>query len=268
MRVHILGSGSRGNAIVLETDRTRVLVDAGFGPRTLAQRMRAVDIAPESVTALVITHEHGDHMRGASSAARRWKWPVYATPGTLRALRRRHRLQLHPVEPRRELLVEDLSLRFVRTPHDAEESVALVATDTQSGVRTGVVYDLGHVTARLAANFARLDALLVESNHDDDMLLAGPYPWVVKQRIAGPRGHLSNGDAAVLARSCVHGGLRHLVLCHLSQHNNHPDVALRTMRSGLRGTGFRGQLHAAPQDEPMTLTVAGPRRTMQLALAL
>jgi phosphoribosyl 1,2-cyclic phosphodiesterase len=268
MKIHILGSGSKGNAIVLETDHTRVLVDAGFGTRTLAQRMRALDVAPESISALVITHEHGDHICGAASAARKWRWPVYATPGTLRALRQRRHIAAHPIEPRRELVVDDLSLRFVRTPHDAEESIALVATDLESGIRTGVVYDLGHVTPRLAAHFTQLDALLLESNHDDDMLREGPYPWVVKQRIAGPRGHLSNGDAAVLARSCVHRGLGHLILCHLSQNNNRPEVALRTMRSGLRGTGFRGQLAAASQDRPMTVAVGGAGRATQLSLAL
>ena len=268
MRIHILGSGSKGNAIVLENDRTRILIDAGFGPRTLSQRMRAVDVTPESISALVLTHEHGDHVRGATAAARKWKWPVYGTHGTLRALRSRRQVSLHQVEPRKELVVDDFTLRFVRTPHDAAESVAIVATDLRSGVRAGVVYDLGHVTPRLASYFSRLDALLLESNHDDDMLWGGTYPWIVKERIAGPRGHLSNGEAASMARSLVHRGLRHLVLCHLSENNNRPDIALQTMRTGLRGTGFRGQLHAASQSVPMTATIAPSRRAMQLSLDL
>jgi phosphoribosyl 1,2-cyclic phosphodiesterase len=267
-RVHILGSGSKGNAVVLESDRCRVLIDAGFSPTTLARRMRQVDIAPESISALIVTHEHGDHIAGAAAAARRWNWPVYASAGTLGALSGRRGVVRHPVEPRRELAVEDFIVHFVRTPHDADEPLALVATARSSGVRVGVVYDLGHATPRFTAHFADLDILLLESNHDDDMLWNGRYPWVVKQRIAGPRGHLSNADAGVMARACAHRGLRHVVLCHLSENNNTPAVALRAMGSALRGSAFRGTLVAAAQDTPISVSSARSRSPRQLTLAL
>jgi phosphoribosyl 1,2-cyclic phosphodiesterase len=266
VRIHILGSGSRGNAIVLESGEDRVLIDAGFGPRVLAHRMRAAAIEPESVSAMVVTHEHTDHIRGAAAAARRWRWPLHATQGTLRSLARTRGLGVSVVEPRHELVVGGVSLHFVRVPHDATEPIALVATAHSSGARVGVVYDVGHVTPRLAAPFADLDVLLLESNHDDEMLRHGPYPRVVQERIAGPRGHLSNADAGLMALACVHRGLRHLVLCHLSQHNNRPDVALRSMRRMLRGTAFRGTLHAADQDRTLTLGVTRPGRTTQLSL--
>jgi phosphoribosyl 1,2-cyclic phosphodiesterase len=265
MKVHVLGSGSGGNAVVLETGRETVLVDAGFSPRRLKERMQRVGVSPEQVTALLLTHEHGDHISGARFAAARWNWLVYGTPGTLRGGRWR-KTKVLPVEPRRELALEDLTFRFVRTPHDAREPVALVATSRSSGVRVGIAYDLGHVTQRFADHFADVDVLLLEANHDEEMLRTGPYPWPVKQRVAGPRGHLNNGDAGAMARSCAHHGLRHLVLCHLSRTNNVPEVAIHTVRRALRGSGFRGTVQAADQDEPLTVSLSGSCRPAQLSL--
>lgn len=131
------------------------------------------------------------------------------------------------------------------------------------GERAGIAYDIGHVTERFARQFADLDVLLLESNHDDVMLRTGPYPWPVKQRVAGPLGHLSNKEAALMARACAHGRLRHLLLCHLSETNNRPDLALTAARSALRGTAFRGTLRVAKQDETVTLG-----RVAQMELAL
>lgn len=303
MRVHILGSGSEGNAVVLESDRQCILVDAGFGVRELARRLRSVDIEPEAVTALIVTHEHGDHVRGAGAAARRWNWPVYATAGTLKTDDRRRsetngrrmaeggarmaetempislaidpavspkagtsrkkRVVKHVVDTQNEVELEDFSIRFVKAPHDAREPVALIATTRSTGERVGIAYDLGHLTERFIKNFADVDVLILESNHDGAMLRTGPYPWSLKQRVAGPNGHLSNAEAALMARSCTHRGLRHVVLCHLSQVNNRPEIALKTMQSALRGSGFRGALQAAPQHT--TLTLGG---TAQMELAL
>jgi phosphoribosyl 1,2-cyclic phosphodiesterase len=287
VRVHILGSGSEGNAIVLESERESVLVDAGFGQRELARRLKAVDVAPESIGALVITHEHGDHVCGAGASARRWNWPVYATAGTLKvrssdrtrrvsdvempvtvaidppATRKKKRIVKHVVDTHTAVQLEDWSLKFVKAAHDAREPVALVATATSSGQRVGIAYDIGHVTERFIQQFAGCDILILESNHDPQLLRSGPYPWSVKQRVAGPNGHLSNAECALMGRMCVHQGLRHVVLCHLSQTNNRPEIALRAMRSALRGTGFRGTLQAAPQHS--TLTLGGPA---QIELAL
>jgi phosphoribosyl 1,2-cyclic phosphodiesterase len=300
MKVHILGSGSEGNAVVLESDRQRILVDAGFGVRELARRLRSVDIEPETVTALIVTHEHHDHVRGAGAAARRWHWPVYATAGTLKSGKRmaeggsrmkeggrrmaetempiamaidpptsaksftkKKRVVKHIVDTHNEVELEDFSIRFVKAPHDAREPVALIATTKSTGERVGIAYDLGHLTERFIRHFADVDVLILESNHDGAMLRTGPYPWSLKQRVAGPNGHLSNAEAALMGRSCVHRGLRHLVLCHLSQVNNRPEIALKTMRSALRGSGFRGALQAAPQHSILTL---GGAAQIELAL--
>lgn len=294
MRVHILGSGSEGNAVLLESEQQRVLVDAGFGIRELARRLKAVDVAPESISALIVTHEHIDHVRGAGAAARRWSWPVYATAGTLRVtkpgrdggrvageaalpisvaiepprpsrgdIRKKRRVVKHIVDTRTEVLLDDFSIRFIKAPHDAREPVSLVAMVRSTGERVGIAYDVGHLSERFIGSFSECDVLLLESNHDSQLLRTGPYPWSVKQRVAGPNGHLSNAECALMARDCVHRGLRHLVLCHLSQINNRPELALRAMRTALRGAGFRGALQAAPQHSIVTLGAAA-----QIELAL
>jgi phosphoribosyl 1,2-cyclic phosphodiesterase len=297
VRVHILGSGSEGNAVLLESDKQRVLVDAGFGIRELTRRLKVVDVAPESISALIVTHEHIDHVRGAGAAARRWNWPVYATAGTLKAkgsdhrrvadgrgtmgeasipisvaieprsgadgTRRKKRVVKHVVDTNSALLLDDFSIRFIKAPHDAREPVSLVATTRSTGERVGIAYDVGHISERFIRSFSECDVLLLESNHDSQLLRTGPYPWSVKQRVAGPNGHLSNAECALMARDCVHGGLRHLVLCHLSQINNRPELALRAMRSALRGVGFRGALQAAPQHSIVTL---GGAAQIELAL--
>ena len=284
MRVHVLGSGSEGNAIVLESPYQRILVDAGFGIRELARRMKAVDVQPESISALIVTHEHLDHVRGAGASARRWNWPVYATAGTLKvrrpvtgdggrgtgesglpisvaidppssrlALRKKKRVVKHVVDTKTEVQLDDFSIRFIKAPHDAREPVSLVATVKSTGERVGIAYDIGHLTERFIRSFSECDMLLLESNHDTQLLRTGPYPWSVKARVAGPNGHLSNAECALMARELSHRGLRHLVLCHLSQINNRPEIALRAMRTTLRGAGFKGVLQAAPQHSTMTL---------------
>ena len=288
MRVHILGSGSEGNATVLESAQQRILIDAGFGVRNLAQRLKSVGIEPESISALIVTHEHQDHVRGAGAAARRWNLPVYATAGTLKskptgdvgrgtgesalpvsvaieptAGRKKKRIVKHVVDTRTEVQLDDFTIRFIRAPHDAREPVSLIATVKSTGERVGIAYDIGHITERFISHFTEVDVLLVESNHDEAMLRTGPYPWSLKQRVAGPNGHLSNAECGLMAKACVHRGLRHLVLCHLSKVNNKPDMALRAMRSALKGTGFRGSLQAAPQDRALTL---GGVAQMELAL--
>jgi phosphoribosyl 1,2-cyclic phosphodiesterase len=288
VRVYVLGSGSEGNAIVLESPHQRILVDAGFGVRELARRMKTVDVPPESISALIVTHEHIDHVRGAGAAARRYNWPVYATAGTLKAkgsdqrrmadgrwptgessipvsvaiepraksadgVGKKKRVVKHIVDTRTEVQFDDFSIRFIKAPHDAREPISLVATVKSTGERVGIAYDIGHLTERFIRNFSECDMLLLESNHDAQLLRTGPYPWSVKQRVAGPNGHLSNAECALMAREISHRGLRHLVLCHLSQINNRPEIALRSMRTALRGAGFRGSLQAAPQHSTMTL---------------
>lgn len=266
MNVTILGSGSRGNAVVLEADGARVLVDAGFTARTLATRMAAADIAPESIGAVLLTHEHTDHVSGACTAARKWGWKVFATPGTIAGTPGLGALRPVAVDPGEALQLDTMHVRCVRTPHDASEPVAVVVDVPSSGTRLGIAYDLGHVPARIEQAMRQLDALILESNHDEEMLRAGPYPKVVQDRIAGADGHLSNRAAAELARRVAHGGLRHVVLAHLSEHNNTPEVAQATVGLSLRATAFRGALSVARQNAITSFTVERARRVEQLSL--
>jgi len=257
MRVSILGSGSRGNAILLDAGDTRVLVDVGFGPRSLAARLRQVGCAPESITGVVLTHEHVDHASGALAACARWGWPLHATAGTLAALPT-------PVVPVRTLThgqpwgIGDLAGQTVAVPHDAADCAALVFEDRRTGQRAGIALDLGHAPTHLAEAFARLDLLVVEANHDVPQLMAGPYPWSLKQRILGANGHLSNAAAAAFVGECTHVGLRAVVLAHLSETNNSPSLAVETVRATLQRHGRDGRRAALRVVSASQRTPVGP----------
>jgi phosphoribosyl 1,2-cyclic phosphodiesterase len=266
--VTILGTGSKGNAIIVESEGTRVLVDAGFGPRTLGTRMAAMGIAPESIAAIVVTHEHTDHVSGACAAARKWGWKIYATAGTIMSTPGMLRLRPTAVDVREHVALDTMRVRCVRIPHDAMEPVALVVEAPATGTRVGIALDLGHVPAGVESALRDLDALIVESNHDLDMLRHGPYPPSVQDRIAGARGHLDNRAAARLARSVAHRGLRHVVLAHLSEHNNSAAVAQQTADAALRTSAFRGSLSVARQDAVTQFSVERRRRVVQLAFDL
>ncbi len=270
MRVWVLGSGSRGNAVLLECGGTRVLIDAGFPPNILALRLAKIGVAPESIEAVVLTHEHTDHVKGAAASAKRWGWAVYSTAGTLAGTPSLAGSGVNVFEAGATIALSRLEMETVRTPHDAAESVALVATCRGSGARVGVAYDLGVVTAPVRRAMRDLDVLVLEANHDDAMLQSGPYPAFVRDRIAGRFGHLSNGAAAELARESVHADLGHVVLAHLSENCNDPRIARGAVAGVLKGTRFRGAVDAAHQDRvvgPYT-----PRRraaaAVQLALGL
>ena len=269
MRLWVLGSGSKGNAVLLQSGESRVLVDAGFAPRTLASRLAAVGVAPESIDALIVTHEHIDHVRGACAGAKRWGWSVHASAGTLRAHPELAAAGATTLDSSGRLTIGRLQLQTVGTSHDAEEPVAVVAE--ADGAKAVVATDMGCVTTGVAAACTGADILVLESNHDEAMLRMGPYPPHLKARIASRRGHLSNVAAATFARAVTHRELRHLVLAHLSETNNAPDVALDTMRIALRGTRFRGGVCAAPQDGVIGPFCPGSERARaasQLALAL
>ncbi len=270
MKIDILGSGSRGNALVIDgqDDSGAVLIDCGFGPRILAGRMKQAGVRPQDVSTVVVTHEHQDHVRGVGQAVRRWKWDVAATEGTAQATTGLMAVLTYRLFKGRKVRLAGLTIETLRTPHDAAESVGLIVTHDRSGARVGVVYDLGHWTPSLAERLRGLDALVIEANYDEEMLHFGPYPMFLKERVAGAKGHLCNADAAALARTVMHRGLGTIVLAHLSEQNNLPHLALATVRQGLRGTCFRGALHTAQQDAALHFEIGPSRRTRQLAFDL
>jgi phosphoribosyl 1,2-cyclic phosphodiesterase len=267
----VLGSGSKGNAVLIEAGGTRVLVDAGFSPRGMAARLQYVEVMPESVAAVVVTHEHTDHVNGVVRCAKRWGWRIYASAGTRTGCRSLAKASVETVSTRGTFTIGQLDMTTIAVSHDANEPIAIVATSRETGAKTAIVYDLGVFTERLARAIRGVDILMIEANHDVTMLRNGPYPIGVQRRIASRYGHLSNDDAARVARQCAHKGLSHIVLAHLSQENNRPRIAVATVRAALEGTDFRGEVTAASQGRvtgPFVPTHASHRRAIQLQLAI
>lgn len=269
MRTWVLGSGSRGNAVLIEcADGAHVLVDAGFPPAILKSRLEAAGIAPEAIEGVVLTHEHADHVRGAAAAARRWGWALYATAGTVAGCQTLADADVRTFEPGGTIVLGSADIETVRVSHDAAEPVAVIVTSRRTGSRTAVAYDLGHADQALRRALRDIDVLVLEANHDSGMLRTGPYPMSVQRRIAGRDGHLSNDAAARLARDCAGAGLGELVLAHLSASCNEGRLALGTVADALSPTNYRGRVHVAPQDEVAGPFVGRSRRVSHVQLAL
>jgi len=266
VKLAVLGSGSRGNAVILRTAGVTLLVDAGFGPRTLARRAEATGIPLEPLAGIVLTHEHGDHARGAVALARRLRCPLVGSPGTLQAVAPTFDLA-RPLPPLGESLsIGPFLIEAARTAHDAREPVAVAVSDAE-GRRVGIAWDLGRSTAAVRHLLRRVSALVLESNHDEVMLQTGPYPASVRQRIGGSTGHLSNRLAAELAVDVWSPRLEAVILAHLSEQCNDVAVARRTVGRALRACGFRGRLLLASQNDPLPAITLRPVDQLALPLA-
>lgn len=271
MNLWVLGSGSSGNAILVETARSRILVDAGFAPRVLKQRLSVAGVSPESIEAVVVTHEHNDHMKGVAKAAQRWGWTIVSTAGTRMMCPEWAGLPTILTPRKSTLVVGDFQLETVPVPHDANEPIAVIVTSLAEGSRAGIVYDLGFVGETVARALDKLDVLVIEANHDEGMLRAGPYPVSVQARIGGKFGHLSNRGAAQTVSQAMHSTLNNVVLAHLSQNCNHPRAALTTVGDALRRARFRGRLTASSQDKvvgPIAVSATSSGNSLPLQLAL
>ena len=233
MRFASLGSGSKGNATLVQSDDTLVLIDCGFSVRETLARMAVQGIDPAQLAAIFVTHEHGDHVRGVLPLARRLGVPVYLSHGTSRALAERGArhdaggVVLNEVRPGREVTVGALTITPVPVPHDAREPCQYVLADARH--RLGVLTDLGMITTHVSDAYAACDALVLECNHDMDMLANGRYPLSLKRRVGGQWGHLNNRQAASLVAELEQDRLQHLVLSHLSEENNTPAHALEAV---------------------------------------
>lgn len=252
MRVAVLGSGSSGNALVVHAGNTRVLVDAGFSGRDLERRLDALGVAPSSVQGIVITHDHGDHTRGMGVFARRHGTPLHMTERTREACAAllRGEEMVRPYQAGRPFLVGDLRVEPFLTVHDAADPVGVALVDECTGLRLGVATDLGRPTAQIRHALQGCDLLVLEANHDELLLATGDYPWSVKRRIASSHGHLSNQAAARFALELLHPGLSGVVLAHLSDSCNRPDLARDVVGKALREAGWEGHLEVARQEEP------------------
>ncbi len=264
MRIRVLGSGSTGNATLVESNGTRILLDVGIGPKQLARRLEACEIEHDSIALAFLSHEHGDHSRGARSFSRRHGVRIAATRGTLSALSLEDddaRLAgCEEIVSGRPVRVGSLTVTGVSVPHDAAEPLAFVVSNGTT--RVGHATDLGHLVRGVTEAFRPCDALLIESNYDAAMLREGPYPWSLKQRIQSPWGHLSNDDVARYLRRELGSSCRQVLLAHLSRTNNHPEVALMAAEAALQsrddvdltlcdpeGTDWI-EVQAAPSREP------------------
>ena len=236
MRLVPLYSGSSGNASVLEAGQVRVLIDAGKGLKLLREALALVDIPPESIDAVLITHEHADHIAALGAWVRKYATPVYANAATWEAMEpklgRVPEGCIRIFESERDFYLKGMNVLPFRTPHDAAESVGY--RFSYAGRTVTFMTDIGHMTERLLSAAEGSDLLLLEANHDEEMLLAGDYRYDLKRRILSDRGHLSNENAGKTIAKLYPRGVRNVILAHLSENNNYEQLALTTVESVLR----------------------------------
>ena len=235
LRFKSLGSGSSGNATVVEAAGiapSRVLVDCGLGLKHLIHRLGEAGLQPEDIHAVFITHEHGDHIGCARSLALRYRIPVWMSHGTHAAIGAPDfDGLLHIARDVKTIALGGLELTPFTVPHDAREPLQLTCTD--GSAKLGILTDLGHATTHVMSHLMACDALMLECNHDIDMLAKSSYPPFLKRRVGGQYGHLSNAAAGEIARTLVHGRFKHLVAAHLSVQNNRPALVQSLMAETL-----------------------------------
>lgn len=246
----VLGSGSSGNCTLVEGRRGRLLIDCGLSARETARRLELVGCGPRSIDAVLVSHEHADHVGGAAQLSRRFGMPIYTTVATALAAGLSQDLAAGLVltEPGSGFSVGDLDVRPFTVPHDAVDNVGFVVEC--EGTRLGYATDLGHATRLVMERLRECDVLVAEANHDPEMLRNGPYPWTVKQRILGSHGHLSNQEMSALVAGAATPRTRHLFLAHLSATNNTPALAVSACHRGLQTAGRAGvRVHVTHQKQ-------------------
>lgn len=242
-----MGSGSQGNCIFLESQGTRLLIDAGLTLTEIIRRLSTIGVLPESIQAVVVTHEHYDHMRSAGAVSRRFDIPVHITAETERA--GAHVLgrlkKIVRIRSGYSFNINRLSIQPFSIPHDAADPIGLSIINDR--VKVGISTDLGMITRLVCQELSECRALIMEANHDPDMLELGPYPWELKQRIKGRLGHLSNSQTCQMLQEIIHPNLRHVVLAHLSETNNHPEKAYWAVRCCLSRFSISARISLAWQ---------------------
>ena len=255
----VLASGSRGNSTVVESSRTRILVDAGLSCRETFKRMKAIGIDPGSLSAILITHEHSDHVNGLATLAKKLRVPVFMTGATHQAWARSLRDdagesprldKLEVFSAGRSFQIQDVTVTAFTIPHDAVDPVGF--TFRAEGIKIAIATDLGYVPASICDHLRKCDVLVMESNHDLEMLRVGPYPWSVKQRVMSRVGHLSNESLAQFFAKDYDKSASYIVLAHLSEQNNHPEVARKAAEDALgpQRSLLENRLLLAAQDVP------------------
>lgn len=231
MRFAYLGSGSRGNAALIQAGHTTLMLDCGFSLAETERRLQRLGVEPAGLTAIIVTHEHTDHLSGVARLARKYRLPVWMTRGTRAAWADAAVQTVEFCCAHTPFVLGDLELFPYPVPHDAREPCQFVFSDGNR--RVGVLSDTGHITPHIGASLSGCDALLLECNHDPDLLAKGPYPEHLKARVGGPLGHLSNEQAAALLHEIRHDRLQHMVIAHISETNNRPALARAAVAAAL-----------------------------------
>jgi len=245
----VLASGSSGNCSLVSTDRTRILIDAGLSFRELSKRLASIGEQPDRIDAVLVTHEHCDHISGLARLAKKVAAPIYVTHLTA------PQIDWDNATPRIErfqagarLSIGDIEIDSFTIPHDAIDPVGFRVR--AQGVNIGVVTDLGYIPDSIKFHLRGSHVLLLESNHDLDMLKVGPYPWAVKQRVMSRNGHLSNEVVGDYVTHEFDSTTATLILGHLSEHNNHPEIARMVAQQALDRRGLGTRLVIASQKQP------------------
>jgi phosphoribosyl 1,2-cyclic phosphodiesterase len=246
LAICMLASGSKGNAVFISDGETSILVDAGLSGKEIERRMRSRDLFPDLLDAILVSHEHSDHTRGVGVMSRRYKLPVYISRETEKAVPQIGNLhESRNFECGSTFMINNLQVHPFSISHDAEEPAGF--TIGQNGTSIGIATDLGVATAMVKEHLKPCSILVLEANHDPVMLVEGPYPWPLKQRIQGRTGHLSNSDTGTLLKELQHDRLQHVILAHLSETNNTPEKAFEEVSKAL--THCRARLTVADQHE-------------------
>lgn len=227
MRFASLGSGSAGNALVVEVNNTRLMLDCGFSVKETLARLARLNLNPSDLTGIVITHEHDDHAGGAFKFAAKYNVPVWLSYGTLKMSARyipsQHSLQLNVIDSHRDFSIDDIQVQPYPVPHDAREPIQCIFSDGNH--KLGVLTDVGRSTPHIEEQLSGCRAIVLECNHDASMLQTGPYSWTLKKRVGGDLGHLENLDSAKLLAKLDNSQLQHILAAHLSAKNNTPKLA-------------------------------------------
>jgi phosphoribosyl 1,2-cyclic phosphodiesterase len=262
MRFCVLGSGSKGNCTYVEAGETAILVDAGFSGREIERRLAGIGVDPARLSAILLTHEHGDHLRGVGVLSRRFRLPVHANPATFRAAGRDlDRLAAYgEFDTGTSFACRDLHIHPFSVSHDAADPVGFLIGDGRRAL--GYCTDTGVVSRLMAHRLAGCAALILESNHDPEMLRSGPYPLPLQQRVRSSTGHLANSTAADFLAGLLHDRLEHVVLAHISETNNRPELVEASVARVLAGSGPRPRISLGLQAAAgalVALTGEGPR---------
>lgn len=235
LSVCVLASGSRGNSVFVSNGSTSVLVDAGLSGIEIERRLNSRGLCPRNLDAIVVSHEHGDHIQGAGVLSRRFHLPLYINFKTFQVAEKRlgkiHDSLLNRFECGTSFMINTLNVRPFSLSHDAADPAGF--TINQNGQKIGIATDLGIATSVVKTHLRDCAVLVLEANHDPDMLMNGPYPWSLKQRVRSRVGHLSNEESGTLLEDIKHDGLRHVVLAHLSETNNTPEKALNVVEEAM-----------------------------------